>query len=201
MPLPMKRATSSYRLLFPCGPQTQTRRPVCITPLLSATGYGRIKCFRGWNNPKLEVQRPVPNSLLCAVRLKTPHRDVQHCGKHLFPCCPTHRACRRSFESCSWNLWGSARGITNYTMGSSCSNIDMSPTTPVMPRSMCASNIEDFFDIVRMDTESGLDTKSSLDITIWRCTNMKWMNSVKPHMNLLLLWRLLKTSKHSFLVY
>ena len=56
--------------------------------------------------------------------------------------------------------------VANDTMGSGCSDVDMSPTTPVMPQSMCASDIEDSFDIVRMDTESGLDTKSSLDITI-----------------------------------
>ena len=56
--------------------------------------------------------------------------------------------------------------VANDTMGSGCSDIVMSPTTPVMPQSMCASDIEDSFDIVHMDTESRLDTESGLDITI-----------------------------------
>ena len=56
--------------------------------------------------------------------------------------------------------------ITSDTMGSGSSDIDMSPMTPVISQSMCASDIEDSFDIVHMDTESELDTKSSLDTTI-----------------------------------
>ena len=53
----------------------------------------------------------------------------------------------------------------NDTMGSGCSDIDTSTMTPVMPWSMCASDI-DFFDIVCMDTESRLDTESSLDTNV-----------------------------------
>ena len=56
--------------------------------------------------------------------------------------------------------------VANDTMGSGCSDIDTSPATPVMPQSTCASDIEDSFDIVHMDTENGLDTESGLDITI-----------------------------------
>ena len=56
--------------------------------------------------------------------------------------------------------------VTNDTMGSSCSDIDTNPLTPVMPWSTCASDIEDSFDIVHMDTESRLDTESGLDIII-----------------------------------
>ena len=56
--------------------------------------------------------------------------------------------------------------IANDTMASGCSDIDMSPATPVMPQSTCASDIEDSFDIVHMDTESGLDTKSGLCTTV-----------------------------------
>ena len=42
----------------------------------------------------------------------------------------------------------------------------MSPVTSITPWSTCASDIEDSFDIVCMDTESRLDTESGLDTTI-----------------------------------
>ena len=78
-----------------------------------------------------------------------------------------HQTCGRSFgaviETCEKVQ---KESITNDTVGSGCSDIDMSPATPVMPWSMCASDKEDSFDIVHMDTESRLDTESSLDTTV-----------------------------------
>ena len=78
---------------------------------------------------------------------------IGHVDKHLRAAIETCKEVQKEF-------------VANDMMGSGWSDIDMSPTTPVMPWSMCASNIEDSFDIVCMDTENRMYTERGLDTTI-----------------------------------